>query len=147
MPEPAVGCPAARVVHVGRNAEGGFGRLHNCDGLRAFNSGQVGVTIRFNIEIRCFDITTPRQVNVRMATASRLLVNRAQFVNFADRGDGYGERLFFTQPVAGPSPFFDLDHAEADLEVTVIDGDGSVATERVRLVLQFDAIDDLEEVR
>lgn len=147
VPEPEAECPGARVVHVGRNLESGFGRLHNCDRLRAFNSGQIGVTILFHIETRCFRVPAPLQVDVRMATANRLFFSRSQRVNFMDRGDGYGEKLRLALPVGGPSPFFDLDQAEADLEVTVYDDDGSSATERVRLVLQFDSLGDLPETR
>lgn len=145
VPEPDVACPGARVVHVGRNLESGFGRLYNCDRLRAFNSGQIGVTMLFNIEIRCFDVRTPRQISVRMATANRLFFSRSQSINFMDRSDGFAQRLRLALPVGGPSPFFDLDQAEADLELTVYDSDGSSATERLRLVLQFDPLEDLPE--
>lgn len=147
VPEPVIGCPAGRAVHIGRNNISGFGRLYNCDRLRAFNSGQIGVTMRFNLELRCFDVTTgPVQIDARMETRSRLLFSRTQFANFTERGDGWAERLYLALPVSGPSPFFDLGEAEANFEITVIDRTGKSATERVRVVLQFEPLDDLPEV-
>jgi len=147
VPEPDVACPAGRSVHIGRNSLNGFGRLYNCDRLRAFNSGQVGVTMRFHVEIRCFDVTTgPIQIDARMETKSRLLFSRTQFANFTERRDGWAERLFLALPVQGPSPFFDLGEAEANFEITVIDRAGNSASDRVRVILQFEPLDDLPDV-
>jgi len=143
-PEPPADCDGGRVLHLGRNIVG-FGRLQNCEEMQVLHSGQVGGTVRFNIEVRCLDVSYPLQVISRMTTPSRSVFHATQYVNFFPRGDGYAERHLLTLRVGGPTPYFDLGGAEADFEVTAIDVAGNVVSEHLRVRLGFDNLPDLPE--
>lgn len=145
VPEPSADCPVGSVVFVGRN-EQGFGRLQNCDRLRVFNQGQVGATMRLNIEARCLNITQPAQVHVQVVTKNRgAIVDRSQPVNLAPGSDGYAQRLLLVAPVIVIGPFFDFEDSEADVTATLTDVDGLTVTQRLRVVLTFEPLDDLPE--
>jgi hypothetical protein len=145
VPEPAAGCPQGRVLFLGRNNDG-FGRVQNCDTLRVINFAQSGAVVRFHVETRCIDAAFPVIVRADMRTSKRVMINNlGQRVFLQERGDGWAERFFVTFPVAGPTPFFDLEGAEANLKVTVLDQNGVEVEENLRLRLTFTPIPDLPE--
>ena len=142
--EPLADCPQGRVLFVGRNNTG-FGRLQNCDQLRVINFLQTGASVRFHVEARCVDTAQPAMVHARLETQSRLLFDLEQAVILEPSSDGYARKVPVVFPVTAPGPFFDFEGAEAQLSVTLTDADGAVVQERLRLVLTFDALDDLPE--
>jgi hypothetical protein len=142
--EPAAGCPEGRMVMIGRNQNPEtFGRLHNCDRLRVFNSGQSSAEIRFHLRMRCLNPLNRVIVLARLETFVRgLAVNAEAAVSVEDTLQRRNLRF----PVMGGGPFFDLDNAEANLTVTVRDQPaGNTATETVRVILGFGALPDLPD--
>jgi hypothetical protein len=142
--EPLADCPAGRMLFVGRN-NSGFGRVQDCDRLRVINFLQVGASVRFNIEARCVNDAQPVRVHARLETMSRLVFDLGQTVLLDPSSDGYARKIPVVFPVTAPGPFYDFEGAEAQLTVTLTDADGAVLEERLRLVLTFDALDDLPE--
>lgn len=147
IPEPDADCPGGRTVIVGRNTSSGFGRLQNCDYLRVVNFAQTGAEVRLNVATRCLNPNGRIQVHVRMETQYRLAVDadlsRGAF--FSPRDDGFLEVLTLRFPVNPPTPFFDLDNAEANLTVTLTDIDGVTASSSVRVVTTFDPVPELPD--
>jgi hypothetical protein len=135
--EPDADCPEGRVMFLGRNTDGTFGRLQNCDYMRMFVSGQTGASLRFNAEIRCLRTTAPLKMRARLETPSRGVafdVTTPQNLFFRRRDDGFHER--FALQVAIPNgPYFDLEDSEANLHVTLIDADEVSVTESLRVIL------------
>ena len=142
--EPLADCPQGRVLFVGRNNVG-FGRLQNCDQLRVINFLQVGASVRFHVEARCVNDVQPVMVHARLETQIRLVFDLEQVVILDPSSDGYARKVPVVFPVTAPGPFFDFEAAEAQLTVTLTDADGAVVQERLRLLLTFDALDDLPE--
>ena len=139
------GCPAGRAVFVGRNTEGGVGRLQTCDRLRVINFLQAGAVVRFNVAARCFDSTQSVTLHAALATAQRELFDGETEVRLQPAGNGSAERLAVSFPVGGPTPFYDLGGAEANLTVTLTDAAGATARTRLRLTLTFDELPDLSD--
>ncbi|GIW41421.1 MAG: hypothetical protein KatS3mg076_1998 [Candidatus Binatia bacterium] len=144
IPEPAAGCPEGRVVFVGRNTFG-FGRLQNCDRQRLIAATQSGVTMRFNVEARCFPPGRILVLGLRLETRDRLHTDLERDVVLTDRGDGFAERRGLAFPVANATP--DLEGAEANLFVRLRDpSTGDEATQRLRLVLTHNRLPDLPDL-
>ena len=149
--EPAAGCPEGRVLYIGSNGVSGFGRLQNCDVIHLRNFAQSGAEALFHIEARCLNTFNRVQIHARMesnAPTHAVLFNTAQPPLFLDEGgpNGFATRYNLRFGVTGPGPFFDIEGAEATLTVTVIDSDNITVTQKVRLRLTFDAVDDLPDV-
>ncbi len=142
--EPAAGCPEGRLVMVGRNLTNGFGRLHNCDRLQVFNSGQSAAEVRFHIRLRCLNPLNRVIVSARLETFIRGVAINAETAVFVSPESLERRNLRF--PIMGGGPFFDLDNAEANLTVTVRDQpSGNTATESVRVILGFEPLLDLPD--
>jgi hypothetical protein len=149
--EPATGCPAGRVLYIGRNIVSGFGRLQNCDVMRIRNFAQSGAEALFHIETRCMNTFNRVQIHARLestAPTHPLLFDTAQPPVFLDEGgpNGFATRYNLRWGVNGPGPFFDIEGAEATLTVTVTDSDNVSVSQKVRLLLTFNAVDDLPDV-
>jgi hypothetical protein len=145
--EPQADCPQGRVVFSGRNQRG-FGRLQDCDLLRIVNFQQTGAVLRYNVEGRCFNAEGVHRVTIRtrLETASRVAVNDVDAEVFLDPDDSGFDRFYsLSFPIDGGGPFLDLDHAEANLTVTITDADGATASNTTRVVLTFDSLPDLPE--
>jgi hypothetical protein len=142
--DPVALCPTARALHIGRNSEG-FGRLQQCDRMRSINFQQAGATMRFNLAAHCLRIDEPVIMRARMETKDRLVFNVEQPVLMQERYPGYAERLFLSLPVGGRGPFFDLEGAEANFEITLRDADGVEVSERLRVTLTFSRLPDLPD--
>jgi hypothetical protein len=140
--EPVSDCPGARVAFLGRNLVSGFGKLQNCDQLKVVNFGQIGASIRFNLETRCLRVVdAPVSVHVRIETTSDahpVIVDNSTVAHMQLSDNGYAQRLGLTFPVQAPGPFFDLEGAEANVSVTVTDADQVSTMQAVRVVLTFD---------
>lgn len=145
--EPVAECPAGGVLHLGRNLGDGFGRLQDCERFRVINFGQIGATVRFNIEARCLDTSEPMILGVRMWMANRLIVEASAIPVILRPGvDGFARRIGVALPVRGPGPFFEFEGAEANLEVTLEDVAGVVLSQSVRLILTFETLPDLPDL-
>lgn len=144
--EAVADCPGGRVVFVGRNSSSGFGRLQNCDRLRVINFLQAGATVRFHVEARCVNTAQPVKIRARLETSQRLLFDAQQAVQLDLRDNGYAQRLSIAFPVGGPTPFFDLEGAEANFSITLTDADGVSVSQRLRLTLTFSELTDLPDV-
>lgn len=142
--DPSVSCPEARLLHVGRNAISGFGRMQNCDRLRIENSAQSSARARFSVEARCLRTNAPLSLTARLRTANRVVFDGTfPRVILSQRADGYAQRIAVVLDVIGPGPFFEFEGAEADLEVTLTDADGNAVSDHLRLVLTFNVLTDL----
>jgi len=144
--EAMAGCPYGRVMFVGRNVSSGFGRLRNCDTMTATHSEQVSAKVQFNVEARCLNTSKPVRVHAVMETKDRLVFDKVPEVILQARDDGYFQRRAISLSVNGPGPFFNLEGAEANFSVTLTDDDGFSATERLRVILTFEAVDDLPDI-
>lgn len=135
--EPDAPCPEGRVGYTGRNRDGSFGRLENCDFLQMDVQLQSGASLRFNVESRCLNTNTPVGMRTRMETASRGLVFDVTVppVFLQPRSDGFDYRLGVRMPIGGGGPFFDLEDAEANLYVTLTDSAGVSVDRSVRVRL------------
>lgn len=122
LPEPEAGCPFGRVLFVGRNSNG-IGRLESCDDLPYYNVQQLGAFIVAHVEARCVDSSRAVALHVRLETAERIAVDSTQSVRLQARPDGFAQARSVPFDIQGPSPFFDLDDAEANFEVTLDDGE------------------------
>jgi len=136
--EPNIGCPGGLVMFVGRNTDGSFGRVQNCDTMRMFVTGQQGAALRFNLEMRCLRTTAGLGFRARLENPSRGVVfdyeTPGLSLFFGERDDGFYERLGVAVPIPG-APFFDLEESEANLSITLIDADGTELTEDLRVIL------------
>ncbi len=145
--EPDAPCPQGLVLYTGRNTDGSFGRLQNCDMLRMNVFAQQGASVQFNVETRCVNTAKPVRVHARIASATRgLLFDYAiAGVFLQPRADGFQQRTLprFTFGVAGP--FFEFEDREANLHVTLTDGDGVAVQESVRVILTSTRIPDLPD--
>jgi hypothetical protein len=111
------------------------------------NFGQIGATVRFNLEARCMNLSEPMSLNVRMWMANRLIVEAAGIpVIMRPADDGFARRMGVALPVRGPGPFFEFEGVEANLEVALADIDGTVVSESVRLLLTFETLPDLPDL-
>jgi hypothetical protein len=145
--EPIGECPETRVLHVGRNLFEGFGRIQDCDRFRVINFGQVGATVRFNIETRCLNNSQPVTLQAHMRTAHRVLFDSAPVpVLLRTAENGFLRRVGVAFTVLGPGPFFEFEGAEAELFVTLTDVDGVTVSDQLRLQLTFEALDDLADI-
>ena len=140
--EPVAGCPEGRVLFVGRNRLG-FGRLQSCDLLEIIAFPQGGLNVRFHVEARCIDTSSPVTIHGNLKTADVLIFDGQRSVQMEERIDGFAQRLgltFAARPPVGPAV---LDGQEALLSVTLTDVQGTVVRERVRVRLTLDAPEDL----
>lgn len=145
--EPAVDCPQGRVLLIGRNQFTGVGPLQNCDRLQVLNNNQTSATVRFNVEARCVNAKKLATVRARLETKKDLVFEDQQDVRLDPGKDGFVQRLAVIFAVQLGGPFFDLDGAEAHLSVTLIDADGVMVSEKLRVVLTFFPLDDLPNPR
>ena len=136
-------CPDGAVLFAGGNNRYGIGRLQDCDFLRVFNYLQIGATVRLNVEARCLRTDRAVRVRARLDTPRRVLFDSEQPVFLQRRDDGYADRYGMILNVLGTGPFFDLDFAEAKLTVTATDVDGTTVQTQRRVILTFDALEDL----
>jgi hypothetical protein len=136
-------CPDGAVLFAGGNSRYGIGRLQDCDFLRVVNYLQSGATVRLNLEARCLRTDRAVRVRARLETPGRVLFDSDQPVFLQRRDDGYADRYGLILNVLGPGPFFDLDGAEAKLTVTATDVEGTVQQTQRRVILTFDALEDL----
>jgi hypothetical protein len=150
--EPISSCPEGRVLFVGQNENrDSFGRMQNCDRLRMLAFQQADAEVYFNIQTRCMNSSDPVRLRVRLETTSLdhpLPVSEEDEPFRLQPGDGGFARNIRTRRfgVSGRGPFFDLEGAEANLSVTLIDGDGASVTERIRVRLSFAPHADLPDV-
>jgi len=135
--EPEAPCPEGTVGYTGRNRDGSFGRLENCDFLQMDVQLQSSTSVRFNVETRCLNTNTPVGMVARMDTASRGLVFDVTVppVFLQPRSDGFDYRLGARMPIGGGGPFFDLEDGEANLHVTLTDSSGLSVDRSVRVRL------------
>ncbi len=146
VPEPDADCPEGLIMAVGRNTDGSFGKLRNCDFLRMFVQSQSGATLRFNVEMRCLRTSTPLMIHTRLETASRgAFINDSRSgVFFRLRTDGFFERLAHQVEIPG-APFFDLEDVEANLHVTIEDADHQTVTQSLRVILTSTPLPELPD--
>jgi hypothetical protein len=144
--EPVAGCPEGRVIFIGANRAEGFGRLQNCDLLRVYNFAQNSAVVRLHIEGRCLNIEARPLMHARMETAHRVVFDQVYRIPFNDRGDGYAQLIGAGFEVEGTRPYYDLQDAEANLTVSLIDADNIETTESLRLVLTFSPVPDLPDL-
>ena len=149
VPEPAVGCPAGRILFVGRNMNGGVGRLQDCDRLQVINFGQTTAQVRLNFEARCLNVAELVTVHVRMESTiptKTVLFDLAKPLQLVTDPDGYARHLTVQFPLTVKGPFFSLEGAETILKADVTDVDGNVVTENLRLTMTFSTVDDLPDL-
>jgi hypothetical protein len=137
LAEPAVDCPEGRVVHIGRNRGGGFGRVRNCDLLPMRNFSQTGAQMDVNVEARCIDASGLVDVRLRVETATRLAFDATQTTFIPTQEDGYARIFLLQYPVIGPGPFVEFEGQEAIVTVELTDSSGLVVREQLRPVLTF----------
>jgi hypothetical protein len=149
--EPDAGCPAGRVLFIGQNAaDGTFGRLQNCDVMRVKNFQQSGAEVQLHVEARCMNTRLPVRLRARMESNAEFhpvlfdVVTR-KFV-IAEDADGFVRRRGLRFPIGGGGPFFDLQGAEANLTVTLVDADEVEVTDQLRVRLSFTPQPDRPEV-
>lgn len=149
--EPVVACPASRVLFVGQNeSPDSFGRLQNCDILRMRNFQQSGAEVQLHVETRCVNTLGRVRLRVRLesnAANHALLfdvVTRQFFLS--ETADGFARQRGLRFPIGGGGPFSDLEGAEGNLTVTLIDADGVEVTDQLRLRLSFTPRPDLPDV-
>jgi len=149
--EPAAGCPAGRVLYIGRNAEMGFGRLQDCDLFPLENFQQMSGRAVFHIETRCLNTLNKVSVQAHMESNAQnhpivfpnirlppLLLDRNGPNGFAT---AYNLRFSLSQP-----PYNDIQGSEGNLTVTVTDSDGVSVSTQLRLLLTFTPVPDLPDV-
>ena len=144
--EPLAPCPQGRVLFVGRNTASGIGRLQDCDLLQVVNSAQASATVRLNIEARCVNADAAVTIHARLFTKDRLLFDLAVPAFLDATPEGYVQRTALAFPVQTPGPFFDLDHADANLTVTLTDIDGVAVSTHLRQTLTFENLTDLSDL-
>ncbi len=149
--EPAAGCPAGRVLYIGRNDLMGFGRLQDCDVFPLENFQQMSARAVFHIETRC--LNTLNKVTVHARMDSNALDHPVVFDSKLpplplDRSgaDGFATAYNLRFSVNPPKPYNDLQDSEANLSVTVTDSDGVSVSTQVRLLLTFTPVPDLPDV-
>ncbi len=146
IPEPPAPCPAGRMVRVGRN-ERGFGRLEDCHAFRVLTRGQPSSShVQFNIEARCIDIDGNVRLSTRLETATRILVDSAQFLDsLEERADGYIQQRGVFVVLASIHPSV-VEGDEAQLTVRLTDAEGVVLEHSVRVILTAGTLPDLPEI-
>ena len=138
--DPDAGCPDGQALHVGRNlfTAPTIGRLVNCDQLRLIPLGQGGHETRLNLEARCLN---PEQVTIRarLENASTIFFNESSVRRFDPGANGYVQvrGLRF-----GAEGFF-IEGMEAQLSVTVVDGDQVTLEKKLRVIMTRDPVPDL----
>lgn len=137
-----VACPAGATLFIGRNVEG-IGRLPDCSFLHVTQFDQVGALIRFHVEARCLRTDAPIQMTIHLTTRSRAVFDRQVPIVLNRRGDGFADTRDIALPVEGEAPYFDLDDAEANLEVELTDVDGMVIHRRQRVILTRAELSDI----
>lgn len=146
--EPEADCPEGRLVVLGRNHEGGFGRLRNCDQFRVINRLQEDANMEFHIAARC--INTDALVNVRVRVDMNrpgqgvtALLDQVSRVPVTPQPDGFAVRKGIRAQVSASAPFNDFQDAEANFFLEVRDAEGHVLDQSVRLRLTFTPIPDI----
>jgi putative Ig domain-containing protein len=144
LAEPVLPCPEGAVLSVGNN-DFGFGRMRDCDTLRLEEFEQASAVVRFRLRARCVNADRLATVQARMETKGRLVVEEDRDkVALESTGDDTAE-TFLGFPVLGPTPYYDLEGAEANLQVTLTDFDGVSLSTSLRFQLTFTDVDDLPE--
>lgn len=148
--EPAAGCPQGLVLYVGNNLVG-FGRLQNCDLLHVRNFAQSSAEVNFRIEARCLSTLNRVQVSAHMTSNAAnhpVVFDTAQPPLFLDPtgSNGFATSNYLRFSVNNPTPYFDLEGAEANLTVTAKDFTGVSVSTQVRLLLTFTPVPDLPDV-
>jgi hypothetical protein len=143
--EPFAGCPEGRVLHIGQNSDGTFGRLQNCDVLHMRNFAQSSAEVDFNVETRCVNTLNRVQVYTHLEGVTANHPNGVLIDTFspqfflAEDPDGFdrqvGRRFPLTRGTDGT--FKDLEGIEANLTVTLSDSDNTSVTEQLRVRLSF----------
>ncbi len=137
---PDVPCPDGLALWISEDIDGGFRPLNDCDLKYVRNNAQASAEVRFKFRARCLSLDDRILLEARMDTKDRQPVIEEQYrVRFYPaEGDGdIVESRSVQFEVKGPSPFFDMEGAEANLEVSVTDGQLHHHTERLRLRLTF----------
>ncbi len=135
---PNVPCPAGRKVWISEDVDGGFRALGDCDLKYVRTNAQASAEVRFKFRARCFSLDDRIVVSARMETRERTPVMDDRYrVRFYDAGENLVESRSVQFEVRPPAPFFDMQDAEANLVVTLTDGQLQTATESLRLRLTF----------
>lgn len=140
--EPEAYCDGGRIAFLGRN-EQGFGRMLNCDRLRIRSFAQGGLVVRFHIEARCVAIDRPATLHTTLRTASGTLVERSETVELDPRDDGFAQELAIVHVISNEVEPEELEDAEAELSVRLVDANGVGVDSAVRVVLTFEPVADL----
>jgi hypothetical protein len=141
--EPEVGCPEGRVLHVGRNALG-FGRLQNCDRVRAVFLGQGGVGVTLNFAARCVNGAAPVTLAVSLTTRQVVLFNFVRAIQ--PRPDGIAEFRRLTFPIEPAESAFATEGAEAELRARLTDVNGVTVERNLRVVITRGSLGDLPDL-
>lgn len=145
-PEPLPDCPQGAMVALGRNFEG-FGPLENCDILPLASQGQGGTVLNINIAARCIRTDVAVSMRVQLFTADNVLVNLTQSTGSfqpADNGFVAQRRRFGVDDRTVEPELFEGD--EAQLVVTVQDGDGLYLEKTIRVLLTLGVEPDLPDI-
>lgn len=143
--EPEGPCPGSRVLMIGRNTDGGFGRLQNCDRLRLLAQSQLGVTVRIHLAARCVTTGVLLNVRSRLETDGIIHTDREDAVVMQPSVAGFAQRVNLSLAVRNAS--MELNDKEANLTVEVTDPfTDVVVTESLRLILTHDRLTDLPDV-
>lgn len=132
LASPEALCPYGIELEVGRN-EQGFGALANCDRLPVYIQSQIGGFVVFHVRARCVQPNQSFTLLMRLETDQRLVFD-ATASAFSDEHGNVDARSL-AQIIEGPFPFFDLDMAEANFNIRLLDGrDRLVASVKRRVV-------------
>jgi hypothetical protein len=144
--EPFAGCPEGRVLHIGQNTDGTFGRMQNCDILHMRNFAQASAEVDFGVETRCVNTLNRVQgvyVHMEGVAANHpsgvlMDVLSRQFF-LAEDPDGFDRQIGLRFPLTRGTDgsFVDLEGVEANLTVTLTDFDNVSVTEQLRVRLSF----------
>ncbi|GIW45916.1 MAG: hypothetical protein KatS3mg077_3198 [Candidatus Binatia bacterium] len=144
LPAPDLPCPAGRAVWISEDIDGGFRALHDCDLKYVRNNAQAAAEVRFKFRARCLSLDDRIEVRARMDTATRQpMVEDRYRVRFRPVGPDLVESGPVPFEIRPPAPFFDMQDAEANLSVTLKDGQLQTATESLRLRLTFTPVPEL----
>lgn len=137
-PVPNLPCPAGRMVWISEDIDGGFRPLSDCDLKYVRNNAQSSAEVRFKFRGRCFSLDDRIVVSARMETRERTPVIDGRYrVQFYEAGQDLVESRSVPFEVLPPRPFFDMQDAEANLVVTLTDGQLQTHTQSLRLRLTF----------
>lgn len=138
LPVPDIPCPVGRAVWISEDIDGGFRALRDCDFKYVRNNAQASAEVRFKFRARCFSLDDRIVVSARMDTKGRTPVIDDRYrVRFYEAGPDLVESRTVQFEVRPPAPFFDMQDAEANLVVTLTDGQLQTYTESLRLRLTF----------